>query len=202
MLPFHETLERLFRKNFSEEILRLPVETVATAQVISDTIGPASPTASPNPLQQSPTQYRSSLLELPKRPDSSTTGRPYVAPPLQVTKSVGGIPPLSPAPYSHMQSGVEVPGKRYQTPLQKNLAHLARYGMNGVSSGPSDRPGAGGSDEHSASSLRDSSVNLNGAIAGHSGVSIAQSGGGANGSFRSTLRKFGSLNLGRTSKDI
>jgi dedicator of cytokinesis protein 3 len=172
-----------------------------SAQMISDAIGPTSPTTSLNPLQQSPTQYRSSLHEGPahKRSESSTAGRPLVIPPLQLTRSVGGIPPISPPPYSHTRGAVDAPGKRNQTPLQKHLAHLARYGINGVSSGPGDRPGGGGSDEHSASSPRDSSVNLNGAIAGHSGVSIAQSGGG--GSFRSTLRKFGSLNLGRTSKD-
>lgn len=200
MLPFHETLERLFQKNFSEEILRLPAESVAYAGQISDAIGPTSPTSSPHP-RLSPTNYRSSTQggRLPRKPsESSILSRPIVMPPLQLSKSPGA-PPISPPPYGNMRGAVDVTGKRNQTPLQRNLAFLARYGMGGVSSGPGDRPNVGGSDEHSASSLRDSSVNLNGATAGHSGVSIAQSGGG--GSFRSTLRKFGSLNMGRTSKE-
>ena len=199
MLPFHETLERLFQKNFSEEILRLPVESVGYQGQLSDAIGPTSPTSSPPP-RQSPSNFRSSAQGgLPrKRSESSILGRHVVLPPLQLSKSPVA-PPTSPPPYGHIHGTIDLTGNRNQTLLQRNLAHLARYGMNGVSSGPSDRPNIAGSDEHSASSLRDSSVNLNGAVAGHSGVSIAQSGGG--GSFRSTLRKFGSLNLGRTSKD-
>ena len=198
MLPFHETLERLFQKNFSEEIIRLPAESVAYAGQNSDVISPTSPTSSPL-LRQSPTNYRSSSQGglFRKRSESSMLGRSVVLPPMQLSKLSGGGPPISPPPYGHMRGAVELTGKRNQTPLQKHLAHLARYGMNGVSSGPGDRQNVGGSDEHSASSLRDSSVNLNGAIAGHSGVSIAQSGG----SFRSTLRKFGSLSMGRTSKE-
>ncbi|KAF8586680.1 hypothetical protein K439DRAFT_1340268 [Ramaria rubella] len=199
MLPFHETLERLFQKNFSEEILRLPAESIADrGQTITNSFGPVSPTGSPH-LRQSSSNHRSSFPGglNHKRSESSIPGRP-VAMPLLQTKSIGGsMPPMSPSPF--IRGAVDLAGKRNQTPLQRNLAHLARYGMNGVSSGPGDRPNAAGSDEHSASSPRDSSLNLNGVIAGHSGVSIAQSGGG---SFRSTLRKFGSLNLGRTSKDI
>lgn len=199
MLPFHETLERLFQKNFSQEIIRLPVESVPYPLQSSDTVGPTSPPSSPLP-RQSSLNLRSSVQRgLPRKAsESSILGRQVVLPSLQLSKNPGA-PPTSPTPYGHMRGTIDLTGTRNQTLLQRNLAHLARYGMNGVSSGPSDRPNVAGSDEHSASSLRDSSVNLNGAIAGHSGVSIAQSGGG--GSLRSTLRKFGSLNLGRTSKD-
>lgn len=83
-----------------------------------------------------------------------------------------------------------------QTPLQRHLAHLARHGFNGVSSGPGD---AGG-DNLSEESPRDSFIATGGIpITSLSGAaSISQTTmGGSIGSIRGRLSKFSSLNFAR-----
>ncbi|GJJ06217.1 hypothetical protein Clacol_000407 [Clathrus columnatus] len=188
MLPFHETLERLFQKNFSEEIIRLPLESVADVKEFPEPIFPASYT---------PGSLQNNLLR--ERSESSFPERSVISSPIHGGKSTPALTPVSPtASYNALSVNANDSGRRQQTPLQRHLAHLARYGMTGVSSGPGDRQPLNGSDEHSASSFRESSVNLNGAGPAHSGVSLTHSGSG---SLRTALRKFGSLNLGRTPKE-
>lgn len=186
MLPFHETLERLFQKNFSEEIIRLPLESAVEVRDF---------TRSASPSLNTPTSLRNNLLR--KRSESSFPEPSGISSPTQAGKTTPGLTPISPTASYNLLNGTDSSGRRQQTPLQKHLAHLARYGMTGVSSGPGDRQPLTGSDGHSASSLRESSVNLNGGPT-HSGVSLSHS---ASGSLRTALRKFGSLNLGRTSRE-
>ncbi|KIJ49358.1 hypothetical protein M422DRAFT_161378 [Sphaerobolus stellatus SS14] len=187
MLPFHEALENFFHKNFSEEILRIPLESIAedTRNTLTSSHAEAQ--------MQSRTSFQSTSLGH-KQSISSFADRTYTSPPpLQVgnTSTSGDIPPLSPFPYNYAGNpfGPTSTNRQNQTPLQRHLADLARYGMTGVSSGLGDRHRGIGSDGHSASSQRDSSVNLvNGATVGHSGQS---QGGGSTKS--SGWRRFGSL---------
>jgi dedicator of cytokinesis protein 3 len=90
-----------------------------------------------------------------------------------------------------------------QTPLQRHLAHLARHGINGVSSAPGEMNG--GNESVSAESLRESVVNVNpngtsGPPApGYSGASVASTSNlvSLSGSIKGRLSRFGSLNFGR-----
>lgn len=188
MLPFHETLEHLFQKNFSEEILRLPLESAVDVREYSEPISPFAYT--PNP-------FRNNLQHKPSQ--SSFPEQSVVSSPTRAVPDKSLTTPLSPSASYSPLNGTDSSGRRQQTPLQRHLQHLARYGMTGVSSGPGDRQPLSGSDGHSASSNRESSVNLmNGGGPAHSGVSLSHS---ASGSLRTALRKFGSLNLGRTLRE-
>lgn len=84
-----------------------------------------------------------------------------------------------------------------QTPLQRNLAHLARHGMHAISSGPGD---SANSDSISAGSPHDSFVNVGTGIpaASTSGTSMVTSNfGNSIGSLRGRISRLGSLNFGR-----
>lgn len=197
MLGFHhETLERLFQKHFAEEILRLNLESVREPRENVNTLGASSPVPS-----GPQTRSRSSIQERlrHKQSESSFLDRAYITtPPLHLGRTgPGDLPPLSPLAYNQLGSTIDLTGRRNPTPLHRHIAHLARYGMTGVSSGTTDRQHVMGSDEHSVSSVRESSF-ANGIGAGHSGVSITQQSQGG-GSLKRTIKKFGSLNLGRTS---
>ncbi|KAJ7594838.1 C2 domain in Dock180 and Zizimin proteins-domain-containing protein [Mycena floridula] len=183
-VPFHETLEKFFRKNFREEIQRLGLD-----GGVSD-ISPSVRAANlPSVYEQSISRSMSS---------SSTRRAPFIIPPLQLGRSgttSASISPLSPNPG-------ETPTTSKQTPLQKHLAHLARHGFNGVSSAPGD---AGGSDSLSAESPHNSFVNVGNGIhstpaAQASGASVTTSHLGSLGSLTSLkgrFSRFGSLNFGR-----
>ncbi|KAJ8488189.1 hypothetical protein ONZ45_g14041 [Pleurotus djamor] len=147
-ISFHETLEKFFKKNFREEIHRLNLENAPSDQTTAST--------PQNELAHS--QYQSSLYEhsISRRSlsTSSTSRAPFVIPPLQLGRSVLTPPPSSPnSPTSPVENGAH----SKQTPLQRHLAHLARHGINGVSSAPGEN---GGSDSLSLESPRNSSVNL------------------------------------------
>ena len=84
-----------------------------------------------------------------------------------------------------------------QTPLQRHLAHLARHGFNGVSSGPAD---AANSDTISEGSPRDSFANGStmAPLTTLSGAgSTTTSTMGSIGSIKGRFSKFGSLNFAR-----
>lgn len=83
-----------------------------------------------------------------------------------------------------------------QTPLQRHLAHLARHGFNGVSSGPGDN---GGSDSLSEESPRNSVVTVGNAPAAtmSGAASVTTSTLGSIGSIKGRFSKLGSLNFGR-----
>lgn len=187
MLPFHETLEKFFRKNFQDEIRRL------AANRTSDHM-----TASPNHLLPDALQSQASLYEHQplKRSISttSTTRPPDLVPPLHVgrqpTTTIAATP-LSP------RGVLESPTSFKQTPLQRHLAHLARHGITGVSSGPGNN---GDSASVSAGSPHDSFVNVgNGlpaAALSNASVSISNLGSSV-GSLKGRFSRFGSLNFGR-----
>ncbi|GLB37233.1 putative DOCK family protein [Lyophyllum shimeji] len=192
-IPFHETLEKFFKKNFREEIRRLAVDG------LSESI---SPVQSQNNASSS---YQHSLYEqsLERTMSTSSTARGnIVLSPLQLGRasmappSSSSYPPLSPT------STKNIPPHVKQTPLQRHLAHLARHGINGVSSAPGDN---GGSDSLSVESPRNSFVNVANAMhtssnAQMSGTSVAPSHVGSLGSFGSLkgrFSRFGSLSFGR-----
>jgi dedicator of cytokinesis protein 3 len=183
MLPFHETLEKFFRKNFSDEIQRLTVDCA------SDHMTDQLPGTS---------QSQSSLSErqsLKQSMSTTSTTRPLIVQPLQVGHQPMTPPPLSPLSTRGAILGSEMPGSR-QTPLQRHLAHLARHGINGVSSGPGD---SGDTGSISAGSPHDSFVNVVNGIPAPtlSNGSVANSIQGSSGSLKGRFSRFGSLNFGR-----
>ena len=184
MLPFHENLERFFYKNFTDEIRRLSVD-------LSPVSGPNSPSARSLP--------RSSFVRIHDHARSESTSavssKPsFFIPPLQLGRSVVTPPPMSPR---SLQTPTISEAPIRQTPLQRNLAHLARHGMHAVSSGPGD---TANSDSLSAGSPHGSFVNVGSGIpvASTSGTSMVTSNlGNSLGSLRGRISRLGSLNFGR-----
>ncbi|KAF8972959.1 cytoplasmic protein [Flammula alnicola] len=199
-IPFHETLEKFFRKNFRDEIRRLAVDGMSDSVTVS--------TAS-RVMASSSSQYPASAYEqsMKRSLDSTSTAR-FVIPPLNVGRAFASMTPPLESPISpgaasslYHQQGQGLSSK--QTPLQRHLAHLARHGINGVSSAPGDMAGT---DSLSAESPHNSFVNvggngIHGTLAGQaSGASVATSYMGSMGSFGSLkgrFSRFGSLTFGR-----
>jgi hypothetical protein len=182
MLTFHETLEKFFHKNFGEEIRRLSFD-APTERGIATSLRP--PDAS---------SYTSSLADAPSivpSSNASASRAPFAIPPLHLP-GPSITPPQSPA--------TSFAGSALQpTRLQKHMAHLARHGMNAVSSGPGE--GADGgihrSDSLSVGSHQGSFVNVTGTAgpsATNSGASLA---GSKNGSLKGRFSRLGSLSFGR-----
>lgn len=190
MAPFHETLERFFRKNFQDEIRRLAAD--HTSDHMTASPGSRNHTL-PDASQSQASLYEQQSLKH-SMSTSSTTRPPYIIPPLHVgrqpTTTIGATP-LSP------RGVLERPTSFKQTPLQRHLAHLARHGITGVSSGPGHN---GDSASVSAGSPHDSFVNVgNGLPAGalsNASVSISNLGSSV-GSLKGRFSRFGSLNFGR-----
>lgn len=187
-IPFHDTLEKFFKKNFQEEIRRLAVDG------LSGSISPS--------LHVPDSSYQGSLYEQSVHTTlstSSTAKGNYVLPPLQLSHP--GTIPISYPPQSPTSTKNFQPAQK-QTPLQRHLAHLARHGMGGLSSAPRD---PGGSDSLSVESPRNSFVNVGNAIhtsasAQMSGASVVTSHAGSFGSLGSLKGRFsrlGSLSFGR-----
>ncbi|PFH51985.1 hypothetical protein AMATHDRAFT_74495 [Amanita thiersii Skay4041] len=182
-IPFHETLEKFFKKNFRDEIKRLAMDGSSE----TDTISP-SLRSRHNQSDHEQAVHRSVST-------SSNLRRGFVIPPLNLGRSAMTPPPLSPQ-LSMSPDNVLPPAK--QTILQRHLAHLARHGMTGVSSAPEN----GGSDSFSVESLHNSFVNVGTSASTPqvSGTSVAASTIGSIGSFGSLkgrLSRFGSLNFSR-----
>lgn len=185
-IPFHDTLEKFFKKNFREEIRQLPPDELSETLFFS-TNGDGS-------------SYQHSLYDqtLQRTLSNASTARGnYVLPPLQL-----GHPTMTTLSPTSPTSTLHPPPHPKQTPLQRHLAHLARHGINGVSSAPGD---TGGSDSLSVESPRNSFVNVANAVhptvsAQIIGTSVAPSHVGSLGSFGSLkgrFSRFGSLNFGR-----
>lgn len=184
-VPFHETLEKFFKKNFQEEIRRLAVDGLSGS--ISPSIdAPESP-------------YQSSLYEQSLQRTMSTTSTArgnHALPPLQL-----GHPTAISVPYP-LQSPTNtknIPPAQKQTPLQRHLAYLARHGFSGVSSAPGEN---GGADSLSVESPRNSIVNVGNVIhsssgAQVSGASVVTTHTSSLGSFKGRLSRLGSLSFGR-----
>lgn len=190
MLPFHETLEKFFRKNFQDEIRRL------TADGASDQLTISSPVSRnqgvPTPL------YEQNSLER-SQSTTSTTRPPYVVPPLQVGHQPMSPPLLSPMVTRGTILASDLPAGSKQTPLQRHLAHLARHGINGVSSAPGGDNGDAASISI-AESPHDSFVNVANGLpaAALSNASVANSNLGSSvGSLKGRFSRFGSLNFGK-----
>jgi dedicator of cytokinesis protein 3 len=126
MLQFHETLERFFQKNFHDEIQRLPTEPSDTS------------VGSPNGYVQtravrSPTSTARSAREAPRTVTSSPSSKRGSRNAMAVGRGAPSLyaPSHLSQPYSDVSTVHAQP--HAQTPLQKNLAHLVRHGMNGMS---------------------------------------------------------------------
>ena len=188
MLPFHETLEQFFHKHFEEEIRRLTMD--GTLNIAS---------SSRDDPQTS--QYQDSILEkhsMTRTLSTASTSRPtqsYAIQPLHVGHQ--NLAPLSPLSSRGGITAAELPPGSKPTPLQRHLAHLARHGINGVSSGPADN---GDAASVNMDSPGDSYVNMlsNGATqnTGTSSASVAPS-GSLSSSIKGRFSRFGSLNFGR-----
>ncbi|KAG6378093.1 putative cytoplasmic protein [Boletus reticuloceps] len=172
MLRFHQTLEDLFRKNFPEEIGRI------SAQGGFDD---ASSHAYARVNDQSSLQENASLQR-----SLSTNGQTN---PLAFALSTAVPPqPMSPLVSSHGNGAdVLLPPKR--TPLQLHAAHVARHGINGVSSGwrqdTMSNSETGGSPRNSMITVGNSP-----SVIGPSGASIV-------GSLKGRFSRLGSLRSGR-----
>ncbi|KAL0580339.1 Deoxycytidine kinase 1 [Marasmius crinis-equi] len=205
-IPFHETLENFFRKNFRDEITRMGLDEAGDTATISPSIHSGDRHTAPA------SQYQSSNYQPSVYAASTSSARraPYALPALQFGRSVMTPPPLS--PQSPMDPDMPTAGQTLpnsQTPLQRHLAHLARHGINGVSSAPGDSHG--GSDSLSVESPNQSFVNVGNGIGIHNNLGgTAQSSSGsvinANpvgsatsiaGSIKGRISRFGSLNFGR-----
>ena len=182
MLAFHETLEKFFHKNFQEEIGRLSFD-APTERGIASSLRPPETSS-----------YASSLTDATSivPSNASAVRAPFAIPPLHLP-GPNITPPQSPA--------TSFAGSAMQpTRLQKHMAHLARHGMNAVSSGPGEGVDGGGmhrSDSLSMGSPHGSFVNVTGTAgpsATNSGTSIA---GSKSGSFKGRFSRLGSLSFGR-----
>lgn len=197
MLAFHETLEKFFRKNFHEEIQRL------NADAQSD--GPLTPRSRGHLPPPPASSYATSLADTvsQRRTSVASTHRPsFVIPPLQLGQSALTTPPHSLYGGAASMSNASLNGSMpKQTPLQKNLAHLARHGMNGVASGPGEgSSGAGngrGNESIDGGSPQGSFVNVVNSVNGNmsGGASIIGSVGG------SIRGRFSRLNFGRRERE-
>jgi dedicator of cytokinesis protein 3 len=184
--PFHETLEKFFRKNFREEIRRLGLDD-----------SPLSPS-----IVRVTSQYEQSMIRsISSSNASSSTTRPFLIPPLQLGKPILTPPPQSPRS-SETPADILLPSVK-QTALQQHLANLVRNGINGVAT-PGETSN-GTSSYPSAESPHNSIVNVGGSgINGINGTPSAQSvhnstlgSLGSFGSLRERLSRLGSLNFGR-----
>lgn len=129
MLPFHETLEKFFRKNFYDEIQRVGMDT----QSDLDSIAPSQSFAN-----QVSSQYPRSLYGDSSKVSlsSGATNRPDV-----MISSAHDRVPLSPSPFtpslhsmksSQTENTSDHGSITKATPLKRTLAHLARHGLNGI----------------------------------------------------------------------
>ncbi|KAH7888385.1 hypothetical protein F5I97DRAFT_2002325 [Phlebopus sp. FC_14] len=195
MLSFHHTMEELFRKNFAEEIGRLVAENglvdhlasqsypyISTSERVHDQMS----LYDQGSLQRSlSTSSRSANM----LPSLSLVGSAVVSPqPMSPTSS------RSPLPLFNHHETVAHTAKR--TPLQLHAAHVARHGINGVSTGwrPDTAEGesGAGSPRHSRHSLI--TVGNAPSLVGPSGAASTV---GSMGSLKGRFSRFGSISLGR-----
>lgn len=168
----HEALEKAFRKKFKEEIQRLSLDMSLIIATVS--ISPASKSSLNLGLNIQRSQSVSS---------DTSTRRGISLAPLQLGRAGETLPTVN----GDVTLGDRpLPGR--QTLLQRNLAHLARHGITGVSSGPGD---AGA--ESTSGSPPASFVNM-GSVHSPPGRSASTLLSGT-GSIRGRFSRFGSLNF-------
>lgn len=138
MLPFHSTLEDFFRRNFHEEIARLGLDaspsSIARRSVRSASAGeiPTSPhSTSTSSIGE---KHLSRAMTL-GRGGPSLYANPHVS---QLYAATPGSPhalqfDVNGAIIPSSMNGAMRRDQDTQTPLQRNLAHLARNGIPGMS---------------------------------------------------------------------
>ena len=226
MKPFHETLERFFRKNFIEEIRRLSV----------DAISPIETSTSPSLQHPAHMGSLTHLHERNRSQGSNVTGatarsKNFYIPPLELGNSIYK-PPASPrslrtqladgisvvsgqgAPLPN--SGIKDVPFNKQTPLQRNLADLAKNGFTGIGVGNGQNAGSDpvlggtsalGHETLSAGSPHGSFVNVGttlppaSTIAGSAASLMTSNIGTSIGSIKGRFSRLGSLNFGRHGRD-
>jgi dedicator of cytokinesis protein 3 len=176
MLSFHDTLERFFRKNFQEEIRRLFDESSVNGEVSSSSRS-----------QRNGPPYHAGSYDQQSISSTSLRGTNVIAP-LQL-----GHPPLSPIPLSpHLSSSQPQGASSKQTPLQRHLRHLARHGINGVSSGPDNADSDG---RRSAASPPESLITVgNATVPGAPSIAPSEL-RSLTGSVKGRFSRLGSLNF-------
>ena len=156
-MSFHETLMRFFRTNFHDEIQRLPVEGISGLEndlpISAGLRSPARPSQDGGGVDDWPGRHMRSdsftaataMSNGSSLPAGTTiVGNPsFYLPPLAFGQVPGaGVPP-PPPPVSAGSVGLNRPPSTQrtvaQTPLQRNMARLTRYGMSSITSGPGDR---------------------------------------------------------------
>ncbi|KAI0321083.1 hypothetical protein OF83DRAFT_1168770 [Amylostereum chailletii] len=192
MLAFHETLEKFFRKNFSEEIRRLTFEGPADQHPAVLGTRSRKPSTATTNAPYAPSTMNDAISIAPS--SASTSRAPYMIPPLQLRTSIASLP-SPPAGMLDSTGASQTSGK--QTPLQKHLAHLARHGMNGVASTPTPGENGASSDRMSVESPSDSFVNVTGSNVPTASTSAASIVGSIGGSLRGRFSRLGSLSFGR-----
>ncbi|KAF9529304.1 cytoplasmic protein [Crepidotus variabilis] len=192
-IPFHETLEKFFKKNFREEIRRLAMDGM------SDSISSLSRSHTlAMPLSTS--QYQGSSYENSIKRSASTSSAPrYGLPSLQLGRSATMTPPLESPTSGPLNINGSINGassSSKQTPLQRHLAHLARHGINGVSSAPGEPVGG---DSLSAESPHNSFVNVGNGLPPNQTIGVPPSAASVAPSYMGSLNSFGSIR-GRLSR--
>ena len=188
-IPFHEALVKFFRKNFHDEIRRLPLDGLSD-YAVSNRSTRQSVTAQ--------SQYVSSSYEQSlKRSVSSTSTTRFGLPSISLGRSVNVTPPLQTSITEAPNGNSVAAAPPKQTPLQRHLAQLAKHGMNGVSASLGENAATAPSTE----SPHNSFVHVGSSVTmAHqaSGASVATSYMGSLqsfGSIKGRLSRFGSLSL-------
>ncbi|KAH7908606.1 hypothetical protein BJ138DRAFT_1157281 [Hygrophoropsis aurantiaca] len=180
MLPFHETLEKFFRKNFADEIHRL-----ASDHNFSRPSASSYPVSARSQDQVSRSDQTS--FQRPLSPAESQQS--FSMPPMSLGHQ-DRPQPISPQSSHRNQMYSESPSGSKQNPLRNHLAYVARHGINGLASGLRETAGS----ESGAGSPRDSLVTVgNGASAGMSGASVVMSTVGSMNSIKGRFSRLGSL---------
>ena len=154
-MSFHETLMRFFRTNFHDEIQRLPVEGISGLEnELPLNAGLRSPGRTsqdgggvddwPGRHMRSDSLTATTAMSNGSGFPTATTivGNPsFYLPPLAFGQVPGaGVPPPPPSAGSaSLTRQPSTPRTTAQTPLQRNMARLTRYGMSSITSGPGDR---------------------------------------------------------------
>lgn len=141
---------RFFRTNFQDEIQRLPADSTSVLEEDASSRGQGGLTrAGYDPGFVGVGDWTDQHMRANSISNGSTTQQvpattlvgqaSFMIPPLAFGQVPGaGIPAPPPTPGgTHLLAD----GTRTQTPLQRNLARLTRYGMSSITSGPGDRAG-------------------------------------------------------------
>ena len=149
---------RFFRTNFHDEIQRLPVEGISGLEnelpLNAGLRSPGRPSQDGGGVDDWPGRHMRSDSSTAATAMSNGSGFPtattivgnpsFYLPPLAFGQVPGaGVPPLPPPPPSAGSTGLNrqpsTGRTTAQTPLQRNMARLTRYGMSSITSGPGDR---------------------------------------------------------------